>query len=137
MSLNGAKQVAQSVISEPAVLAALQDEGPEVQFVAFGAAGKDFFRGQTVALAVVVAVSDAAVQAVIFADVADFNQTPDKDGVSVDFLPCLNCQLCKRFGGFRGPVVYQKLVFFQGQAVVFSQLFNQLIHWKKLRSRRF
>ena len=85
--LDGGEQGSEPLVGEVAVLAALQDEGAEAQLVALGAGRKNILLGEAVAVAVGVPRTDAAVEAVVLADVADLNQPADEHGVAVDGLP--------------------------------------------------
>ena len=55
--------------------------------MAFLCTGNDLLRGEPVTLAVSVASSDTAVEAVIFTYIADLDQAPDIDRAAVDFFP--------------------------------------------------
>ena len=89
--LNGTHDIAKTVIRKIAVLPALQNEGAKSEGIAFDTAINDFVGSQSVSVAVFVAFSDAAVITVILTDVADFNQTSDKNLVTVNTFPCGNC----------------------------------------------
>ncbi len=62
------------------ILSALQHESPQAQFPGAVAAGKDVFVGEGVARQPGVAAPDAAVQTVVAADVAPFDQGAQPDG---------------------------------------------------------
>lgn len=77
LALDCAQESAEAPIGKIRVLAALQDKCAEAQRITFPAAGQDFVRVKTVALTASVASAEPAVQAVVFADAADFDQTAD------------------------------------------------------------
>ena len=77
--------------SKKSVLAALHYKGPEAKLIALAAAFKNCLKGQAVSRALRVAFPDAAVQAVVCAYVADFNQPSDIYVFSVDALPYSVC----------------------------------------------
>ena len=60
----------------------MQDKSAESQFISFPATGQNGFLTETVTLNVPVAATDAAIEAVVVAAIADFNQSADKDPVA-------------------------------------------------------
>ena len=86
-------------LERKAALAALQNKGAEAERVPLGAAAEDLLGRQAIAGHGGVRAADAAVIAVVFAAVADLDQTADKNTVSVNFLP--------RVVGQRGGVLRQ------------------------------
>ena len=84
------------------ILSALENEGAKSQVIACPAAFHNIFRFQPVAPGVSVSPPDAAVQAVVFTVVCQFDQAPDIDFISIMFLPCPVGFLIKIFIRVRG-----------------------------------
>ena len=74
--------VAHPFVGEPCVFAALQDECAEPCGIALLQTAENLLFCQTVADDGRVASADAAVQAVVFAEVAQFHQSAQEDGIS-------------------------------------------------------
>ena len=68
------------------VLPALEHEGAEAQFVPRLTAGEDLRLVQAVALRAGVAAPDAAVAAVVLAEVGELDEPPDEHPAAIDFL---------------------------------------------------
>ena len=79
------QQLTEPVVGKGAVLAPLQHKGAKAQGIADFAAGEDLLLGQSVANYLPIALADAAVVAVVFTDIGDFNQAPDKDPIAEPF----------------------------------------------------
>ena len=80
---DGGDDVRHSVVREVRVLPALEHEGAEAQFVPRLAAGEDLRLVQAVALRAGVAAPDAAVAAVVLAEVGELDQAADEDAAAV------------------------------------------------------
>lgn len=96
LALDCAQESAEAPIGKIRVLAALQDKCAEAQRITLPAAGQDAVRVKTVALTASVASAEPAVQAVVFADAADFDQTADVNFVSVDLLRASDARAASR-----------------------------------------
>lgn len=109
---------AENLIGEVAVLPPLKDKGAKAQGIALLAAVQNVLGGQAVAVTVRVAFANAAVEAVVFAQIADFNEAAGIDLVAIDFLaqgpplpPPAGWQLWSR-------PAEKGLILLQGQAMV-------------------
>lgn len=111
LALDCAQESAEAPIGKIRVLAALQDKCAEAQRITLPAAGQDAVRVKTVALTASVASAEPAVQAVVFADAADFDQTADVNFVSVDSFAGFRRKGCQPFRRFGGPAVNERFVF--------------------------
>ena len=80
---DGGDDIRHSVVREVRVLPALEHEGAEAQFVPGLAAGEDLRLVQAVALRAGVAAPDAAVAAVVLAEVGELDQAADEDAAAV------------------------------------------------------
>ena len=85
LALDVLDEAAEHLVGEPGVLAALQHEGAEAQAAADGAALEDLLGGEPVAIDAGRAAY-AAVEAVVAAVVADFDQSAHEDIASVDLV---------------------------------------------------
>ena len=106
--------------------AALHDERAESEGVSFGGAFENLFFRQPVAVAGLVRTADSAVETVVSADIADFDQSADEDGVSVDLPP----DGIRFFGEdgrrFVGAMFQQKFVFLYSERMRVFELFDDL-----------
>lgn len=93
------------LVCEPAILPALEHKGAKSQLIALAAAVQDLVLGQPVALDVRVALSDAAVVAVVPAVVGELDESPDVDILPVDGLPHLPGQSEEMLRRLRGAPV--------------------------------
>ena len=86
-------QIGKSFLRKISILASLQHKGPEAQIVSLPAAMENILFCKTVPGCIFIASSDTTVIAVIFAVIGEFDQTSDKNPVSVDFFPNFPCQI--------------------------------------------
>ena len=83
---NIAHDGAQARVGEMGIFAALQHHGAETQCVSLLRAGQNVRLAQPVALGAMVAPADAAIQAVVFAEIGKFDQPADVHVPPVDGL---------------------------------------------------
>ena len=133
--LDGTDQAAQHLICVEGILASLQNDRAEPEFMAFLRAGKDHLGIQTVALRVFIAAADPAVETVISADTADLDQTTGKDLVSVDTSAHTVRLLCKRRSAFRVSVINQIGIFLLCEGMLIGKPPDQLLHPRLDRRR--
>ncbi len=89
------------------------------------AAQEHFLRGEPVTLGLPVAFADAAVVAIVFADVGKFDQPPDKHSVAI-FLQAGFLGGCpEKLGSFRVPVCKQEQQVLVRQVVGGGKLFHK------------
>ena len=105
--LDGAEEGSKPFVGEVAVLASLEDEGAEAQLIALGAGRENILLGEAVAVAVGVSRADAAVVAVILADIADLDEAADVDGIAVDGLSLFGGGGGEAGGGVGGSFLYE------------------------------
>ena len=87
LRLDAAHRAADFLHAERAVLAALHDERAEAEMVALAGALENLVLGQPVAVGVRVGAADAAVQAVVAADISDLDQAADINVRAIDLTP--------------------------------------------------
>ena len=138
--LHGPDEGAENVVGIVPVLPSLEHKGPEAQGVALGAAGQDVLGGEAVAVGGPVAPADAAVIAVVFAEVADLDEAPGEDLVPVPPPPLRHGQLRQAGRGLRGAGLDQLGVLLRGEGARRRQLADEgvqaLIHGRPPRWRR-
>jgi tetratricopeptide (TPR) repeat protein len=86
------------------IFAPLQHEGAEAKAMPLPAAGKDLLLTEPKTADVGVCGADAAVIAVVFAVVGEFDQSPDENGIPVMPAPCPVGLFPKKGGKLGGPV---------------------------------
>ena len=74
-----------------------------------------------------VASSDAAIQAVVFTDIADFNQPPGENPFAVDTVSHRTCFLSEVVARLLVGVFNQKQILFLRKAVVSYELFGSFL----------
>ena len=92
--LDGADDIADHVIREVRILAALQDKGAVAQRIALLAAGEDLLLAQPIALGVLVACPESAVQTIVLAVGGELDQAAQVHLVAVP----LSAHLIRRLG---------------------------------------
>ena len=120
-----AHQLAHSLIGKPGVLPTLQDKGAESQRPSRFTAGKNLLRTQAVPHCVPVAAANPAVIAVIFAEIADFNQPADKNPFAVIGFPGQTGQTGGFLCQFRRLTGNQGFPLGQREGVGFCQLMQK------------
>ena len=108
-----------------AFLAALQDEGPEIQRVAYLAAGQYLLLRQAIAVRRLVGPAQAAIEAVVAAIACKFNDAPEKDLRSEPSDGNLPSKRHRRIGAVL-PMHQQKRPLLRGQAMRPLQRLQQL-----------
>ena len=86
-------QLAHPLIGIPRILAPLQHKGAEAQLAALPAAVQNLLLAQPIAPGVLITPADAAVIAVVLADVGELDEPPEIDLMTVDPVPHLPCRL--------------------------------------------
>ena len=120
--LDRAHNVLNPFVGEESVLAALHHERAKAQRVALLAAGQNVVLPKPVARAACVAAADSAVQAVVFADVADLDQPADEHAVAVGLPPNRIRAPGQQRRRFRVPPVDQLRIFLQAQRMALAEL---------------
>ena len=123
-----------------ACLPALQNKGAEAERIPLPAAGQDLLCCEPVARAVTVGAPDAAVQAVVPANVADLDQAADIDGIPVYAVTGTTRLFRSIRSIFVCPAAEQGGVFVERQCVLAFQPVEQLLgtlthrlsHWSRL-----
>ena len=122
---DGRDQGDQPVIRPVSILAALQDEGPEIQRVACLAAGQYLLLRQAIAVRRLVGPTQAAIEAVVAAIACKFNDAPEKDLRSEPSDGSLPSKRHRRIGAVL-PMHQQKRPLLRGQAMRPLQRLQQL-----------
>ena len=141
VGFDGPKEAAHAGNGKGPVLTALENEGAKAQPVALGAAGENILVRQAVAVTVLVRPADAAVVAVVAAEVADLDETAGVDLCAVNRLPRRPGQRRQTCGGFRGAETDELGILGLGQLMTSRQPVDQgkkgsLIHRSQTGSRR-
>lgn len=141
VGFDGPKEPAHAGNGKGSILAALENEGAKAQLIALGAAGENILVRQAVAVAVLVRPADAAVVAVVAAEVTDLDETAGVDLGAVNRLPRRPGQRRQMRGGFRGAETDELGILGLGQLMRSRQLVDQgkkgsLIHRSQTGSRR-
>ena len=118
----------QDFVGVVGIFPSLQYEGPKAQVISFISTGKDFFRGQPVSLAVLIAFPDPAVNAIVLADIADLDEPAGEDGIPIDFLSDRYRCIFKKLSHFRRSVFYQESIFADRKRMHADQLFRDRFH---------
>ena len=93
-------EVYQPVFCVGDIFTALEDKSAQAEFIAFLTAGKYRVFVKTVSAGIPVASADAAVEAVVFAVIGKFDQSPYIDVLSIVKFPyfsCLRKQVIRKF----------------------------------------
>ena len=125
--LDGPDHGAQALVGEPGVLSALEHKGAESQPIARLAAGEDLLLAQAVALGLGVAPADAAVVAVVFAEVGKLNQPPDEHLAAIESLGLGLGLLPQELPGVGAAVPQEQQQLAVLQVVAGGQSFRQLL----------
>ena len=142
VGFDGPKEPTHAGNGKGSVLATLENEGAKAKLIALGAAGEDILVRQAVAVAVLVRPADAAVVAVVAAEVADLDETAGIDLCAVNRLPRRPGQRRQTRGGFRGAETDELGVLGLGQRMTSRQAVDEgkqglLSHRFQTGSRRF
>ena len=116
-----------AVVREPSVLAALQDKRPEAELVSEFTAGENIFLCKPVSAGVCVAFADAAVVAVVFAEVGKLNQPPDEHLAAIESLGLGLGLLPQELPGVGAAVPQEQQQLAVLQVVAGGQSFRQLL----------
>ena len=120
------QQITKECIVKKCILSPLQHKGAKAKRIAIVTALQNLVGIQAVALAVTVASADAAIKAIVFTLIADFDKASDEHAVSVD----LAAQTARQIGGVGGKLFGvpfdQGLVFVKRQRVRKGKPIDQL-----------
>ena len=129
VGLDGPYPLRDLVRGEAGVLSPLEHEGAKAPLIPPGAAVQDGVPLQAVAAHRGIAPANAAVEAVILADVGAFDETADVDGVPIPAAP-LRLSPAEKERLVQGPApCQQRPPLLPAQMMLLDQLFQQLIHW--------
>ena len=86
IGFDGAYQVTENTVIIKAIFPTLKNKGSKSEFISLTAAINDILKSQTIPLAVIIAPAYAAIKAIIFADITDFNQSPGEYRIPIYLL---------------------------------------------------
>ena len=125
--VDGGHQCAEPLVVVPAVLAALEHKGAKAQLVARVSAAQHILGAQAVTLAGAVAGTQATVEAVVLADVGEFDEAAHEDLGAVVGLACRNGAPGQLGCGVLVLVGHQVLKAIGVKAPGLAQLVNELV----------
>ena len=83
-----------------------------------------------------IAAANPAVQAVIFANITDFDKTANKDGLAIGLLRCLSCKLCGKCSSLAVIGLDELLISALRERVRRCQCFNEGFGFRRHSSPR-